>query len=69
MDRRFVIVIGINDYEKNPLDFCVNDAESIAQILLDKCIFRKDDIYVILSEEENETKDISGHLDSVLDRI
>ncbi|MCB0501302.1 MAG: caspase family protein [Bacteroidetes bacterium] len=69
IDRRFAIVIGINDYEIKPLDFCVNDADSVADILEQKCYFKKDDIYKITSDKDNPIKDISGHLESALIEI
>lgn len=69
MDRRFAIVIGIDDYEQNPLDFCVNDAEAISKILEEKCAFGKEDIYIVSSQKTNPVKDISGHLNSSLEKI
>ena len=69
IDRRFAIIIGINDYEIKPLDFCVNDADSVADILEQKCSFGKNDIFKITSDKDNPTKDISGHLESALIEI
>jgi Caspase domain len=64
IDRRFAIVIGINDYTSKPLEYCVNDALSVAKILEEKCYFKHDDIFPITSDTSNPTKDISGYLDN-----
>lgn len=68
-DRRFAIVLGINDYESKPLDFCVNDATAVAKILEDKCFFEKKDIYLIKSSKNEPIKDISGHFDRAINEI
>lgn len=68
-ERRFGIIIGINDYTIKPLDFCVNDAESIADILEKKCNFSKNDIYIITSSKENTTKDVTGKFNNNLKEI
>jgi hypothetical protein len=44
-DRRFAILIGINDYQVKPLDFCIDDASAVDDILVDKCLFDRDDVY------------------------
>lgn len=69
MDRRFAIVIGINDYDIKPLDFCVNDAKSIADILVDKCGFQVKDIYTITSDENAPIKDITGRYENAINAI
>jgi hypothetical protein len=69
LDRRFAIVIGINDYEIKPLDYSVNDAKEIANTLENKCCYDKKDIYLITSDKDNPTKDISGHLENALKLI
>lgn len=69
MDRRFAIVIGINDYDINPLNFCAQDAKEIATILHNNCRFPQENIYSIISESASPIKDISGHLDIALGEI
>ncbi len=69
MDRRFAIVIGINDYDIKPLDFCVNDANSIAEILENKCGFENKDIYKITSDDSAPIKDITGRFENALTTI
>lgn len=69
IDRRFAIVIGINDYTVKPLEYCVNDALAVAKILEDKCSFKHEDIFPIISDSTKPTKDISGHLDNALKQI
>lgn len=68
-ERRFAIIIGINDYENSPLNFCVNDAKAVAQILESKCRFKKEDIYLITSDKKKSIKDISGHFNNALSTI
>lgn len=65
-ERRFAIVIGINDYEKSPLDYCANDAESIKNILIEKCCFQSNDVHLIISNKDKPIKDISGHLEAAI---
>lgn len=69
IERRFGIIIGINDYKVQPLDFCVNDAESVAEILEEKCRFEKNDIYIITSKKGDTTKDITGNFENSLKEI
>ncbi|SIS63841.1 caspase family protein [Chryseobacterium gambrini] len=69
IDRRFAIVIGINDYDLKPLNFCVNDAMAVVEILEKRCFFKKEDIFSITSTHEKSTKEISGRLDKILETI
>ncbi len=69
IDRRFAIIIGINDYAYKPLTYCVKDALAVSNILESKCCFEKDDIFSITSDSTNPIKDISGHLDIALKQI
>jgi hypothetical protein len=32
METRYAVIIGINDYDNQPLNFCVNDSNSIKEI-------------------------------------
>lgn len=59
-ETRYAIIIGINDYSDQPLKYCVNDADSIAQTLIDYCMFEEKNIFKIVSNEENSLKDITG---------
>lgn len=59
-ETRYAIIIGINDYSNNPLAYCVNDADSIAQTLIEYCMFEEKNIFKIISNEENSLKDITG---------
>ncbi len=69
IDRRFAIIIGINDYSISPLNFCVNDAVSISELLEKKCFFKKEDIYLITSDKQNPSKEISGRFDKSIEEI
>ncbi|MFM9987795.1 caspase domain-containing protein [Flavobacterium sp.] len=68
-ERRFAIIIGINDYDVKPLNFCVNDATAVADKLEEKCLFKKEDIFLITSEQGKTTKDITGHFENSLKQI
>ncbi|MDK0688212.1 caspase family protein [Clostridium perfringens] len=57
---RYAIVIGINDYENRPLNFCANDARSIKESLIKNCRFKNENIYEIISCETSTKKDITG---------
>jgi hypothetical protein len=46
METRYAILIGINDYDNQPLNFCVNDARSIKDTLKNKANFMKR-IYIV----------------------
>lgn len=59
-ELRYAIVIGINDYDSNPLNYCVNDALEVKKTLIDKCNFHENNIYVITSAEGSSNKDITG---------
>jgi peptidoglycan/xylan/chitin deacetylase (PgdA/CDA1 family)/uncharacterized caspase-like protein len=48
----WAVVIGINDYQNWPkLRYCVNDANSIEEILINKYGFKKSNIIKLLNEE------------------
>jgi len=68
-EKRYAIIIGINDYEISPLNFCVNDAKAVAGILEEKCRFKKENIHLITSDETNSIKDITGHFNNALSTI
>lgn len=69
IENRYAIVIGINDYEDSPLDYCVNDAKSIAAILIEKCLFKEENVHLITSEKGDSKKDITGFFESHLESI
>lgn len=59
-EKRYAIVIGVNDYDNNPLNYCVNDALEIKKTLINNCNFKENNVYVITSSEGSSTKDITG---------
>jgi len=69
MDKRLAIIKGINDYDKEPLDYCVADANAMADVLIKRCRFKPEDIYRITSDAIESIKDITGHFDSTLAQI
>lgn len=69
IERRFAIVIGINDYDTKPLDFCVNDAKAVADILQSRCKFSNEDIHIITSDKTSPIKNITGYFEQAIKSI
>ncbi|WP_214721961.1 caspase family protein [Exiguobacterium sp. s192] len=69
LEKRYAIVIGINDYTEAPLNFCVNDALSIEQTLIDRCRFESDNVFTIISGNENPLTEITGKYKEALRNI
>ena len=59
-ETRYAILIGINDYDVNPLNFCVNDAMKVKDELINKCMFKEENIFIITSSKKDSKKDITG---------
>lgn len=59
-ERRYAVIIGVNDYDVNPLEYCVNDAVELKQKLLEKCRYEEKDIFLITSDKNNSNKEITG---------
>lgn len=65
---RYAIIIGINDYNDSPLNFCVNDAVDIKKVLINNCNFDEENIFMIISDDTNSNKDITGrYLEAIRD--
>lgn len=69
MENRYAIVIGINDYEISPLKYCVNDASEISEILIEKCKYKEENVFKIISESGSSEKDITGKYLEILRKI
>lgn len=69
VENRYALIIGINDYSTRPLSFCVNDAESIRDILINKAHFAKENVFLITSDTSNPVKNISGKLYESIEAI
>lgn len=69
MENRYAIVIGINDYEINPLKYCVNDANEISEILIERCRYKEENVFKIISETKTSEKDITGKYLEILRKI
>jgi hypothetical protein len=69
METRYAIIIGINDYDTEPLSFCVNDGSSLKEILISKASFRNQNVHPILSSTDTPIKDITGTLLSAITKI
>ena len=69
MERRFAILIGINNYKKDPLDYCVKDVEDVKKILIETCKFDKNDIRAIISSDKNAIASIFKMFEKALTSI
>lgn len=69
LDRRFAIIVGINDYDVSPLQYCAPDAWAVAAVLAERCGFKQEDIFTIVSDHDHPIKDISGHLENAYQYI
>ena len=62
-DQSFVLVVGIDTYSHlRPLQGAVNDASAVAQLLLDKFGFSKENIFILLNQEATG-QNILDHLE------
>jgi uncharacterized caspase-like protein len=69
METRYAVLIGINDYDNQPLNFCVNDALSIKNALMERANFLEKNIYSVTSDSLNSIKDITGKLLEIVTAI
>jgi hypothetical protein len=69
METRYAVIIGINDYDNQPLNFCVNDANSVKETLKAKANFLEKNIFSITSETGNSLKEITGKLYEAISKI
>lgn len=61
-DEHFALIIGINKYDNlNNLEYAVNDAKSIYNILIEKFGYKKDNITLILDKEANKTNIMNAY--------
>jgi len=49
-EKRYLISIGINDYDVKPLDYCVKDSEDICIVFKTFCDVEKDNCFNIISD-------------------
>lgn len=61
-ENRYAILLGINDYEKDPLIGCVNDVNDIKHELINKCNFNEENIYALTSNSDSPLIDPYGTL-------
>lgn len=67
--ERYALLIGINDYQKEPLPFCVKDVNDLSDVLISNCKFSKSRIFKIISPKNNQINNITKQLEKVLDDI
>ncbi|MCM3789121.1 caspase family protein [Domibacillus indicus] len=69
MGTRYAIVIGINDYSVKPLNYCVNDANAINDALIDRCMFKEENIHLIISDKQHPVKEVLGKFKEAVSTI
>lgn len=61
-DEHFALIIGINKYDNlNNLEYAVNDARSIYDILIDKLGYKKENIKLILDDDATKTNIMNAY--------
>lgn len=68
-ETRYLISIGINDYELKPLDYCVKDSEDIVSIMNSHCNVDVNNIYSINSDDNKPNLDVYAGFDKAVERI
>jgi len=68
-ETRYAIIIGINDYNNAPLEYCVNDANEVKTRLLEKARFKDQNIFLLTSDATHPIKDISGSFNNAFVKI
>ena len=54
-DEHFALIVGINEYKNlNNLEYAVNDAKAIYNILKDKFGYKKENMKLILDKDANK---------------
>lgn len=69
MERRFAILIGINDYADWELDYCVKDIYDVKNIIEKHCKFNPNHIRIIESSNSNPQNDIETLLSKAINSI
>lgn len=69
MERRFAILMGINDYENDELDYCVKDVDDLKNALQLYCKFNINDIRIIPSSKVKPQKSLDKLLEKAIDSI
>lgn len=68
-ETRYAILIGINDYEIAPLEYCTNDVELINDSLIRYCNLIEENIFQIRSSYNNTVANINASFETALKRI
>jgi hypothetical protein len=68
-ETRHVILIGINDYEVAPLEYCTNDADLIKECFIKYCGVKNDNIFPIKSSYNEPIENIEASFEKALQRI
>jgi hypothetical protein len=68
-EARYLISIGINDYEIQPLDFCVKDSEDITDLMKLYCKVEEKNCFIISSETNKPNHNIYENLIIAFERI
>lgn len=66
---RYAILVGINDYKKQPLHFCDKDVAMIKNRLVNNCLFEKGNVHEIVSTIEKPVHDVFTELKKIIEKI
>jgi hypothetical protein len=69
MEKRYLVAIGINDYEHSPLNFCVKDTEDIERCFETFCGVHSSNAYRINSDTNTPNFGILNSLEHSINRI
>lgn len=68
-ENRYAIIIGINDYDTDPLSYCVKDAVAVHEILIQKANFRKENAFLITSDTSQPIRNITGRIEEAIQNV
>jgi hypothetical protein len=68
-EERFAILIGMNNYKDNPLDFSVKDATDLKDVLVSHCRFKKGNITMIVDSNIPVKEQIDNAYHSIAEKL
>jgi len=68
-DTRFLIAVGLNDYETYPLNYCVKDARDISSTMQAYCKVASENTFAIVSDFNQPNPDPYASLQHIYSRI
>jgi hypothetical protein len=68
-ENRYAILVGIDDYDTIPLNYCCSDAMAMKKMLVEKCMFNEKNIELIISNKENSQTELIGKYHQAINNI